>query len=53
MLRRQVFSTLVSYWCDKHNCVHIGHNYRMSKRKVLDRELKQLGEDNRFDFLID
>ena len=53
MLRRQVFSTLVSYWCAKHNCVHIGHNYRMSKRKVLDRELKQLGEDNRFDFLID
>ncbi len=52
MLRRQVFSTLVSYWCDKHNCVHLGHT-NMSKRKVLERERNQLGEDNRFDFLND
>ena len=34
--REQVlFSTMDSYYCDKHEGYHLGHNHRLSKKKIL------------------
>ncbi|MBD33737.1 MAG: hypothetical protein CL892_04780 [Dehalococcoidia bacterium] len=42
ILQKILFSNLNTYWCKKHNCVHIGHNYRMKNETILKRQFNSI-----------
>ena len=48
-----LFSTLKSYWCHRHECVHLGHNNRMDNKTILLRQSKLLDKFNYLDSLVE
>ena len=45
---RYMFTTLVSYWCKRHECVHLGHSRTLTNQKVMDRYAQQMPTDLTF-----
>ena len=45
LIRRYMFSTLVSYWCKRHECVHLGHSRTLDNQAVVNRYAQQVPTD--------
>ena len=52
IIRNNIFSTLNSYWCEKHECVHLGHSSKMNNKTVIHRQFIQTHKKSWIDDIL-
>ena len=52
IIKDHIFSTLNTYWCEKHMCVHLGHSNRMDNKTVIDRQFQLTNKKSWIDNIV-
>ena len=44
IMRDILFSTMNIYWCNRHECFHLGHNKRIQDKDVISRYFMKISD---------